>query len=73
MGRVYSAWKAKILVCRMWVRKWRSNWLSSGFLNGGGAGTDHDNYYGNTPAAGKAVDAVPDFVDVDIKVKDSIN
>jgi len=41
------------------------NWRS-GFQNGGGAGTDHDDYYGNTPAAGEAVGAVPDFVDADI-------
>jgi hypothetical protein len=41
------------------------NWRS-GFQNGGGAGTDHDDYYGNTPAAGEAVDAVPDFVDADV-------
>jgi hypothetical protein len=41
------------------------NW-HSGFQNGGGAGTDQDDYYGNTPAAGEAVDAVPDFVDADI-------
>jgi len=41
------------------------NWRS-GFQNGGGTGTDHDNYYGNTPAAGIAVDAVPDYVDADI-------
>jgi len=38
----------------------------SGFQNGGGAGTEHDDYYGNTPAAGEAVDAVPDFVDAAI-------
>jgi len=41
------------------------NW-PSGFQNGRGAGTDHDDYYGNTSAAGEAVDAVPDFVDADI-------
>jgi hypothetical protein len=41
------------------------NWRS-GFQNGGGAGTDHDNYYGNTPATGEAVDALPDCVDADI-------
>jgi len=41
------------------------NWRSE-FQNGGGAGTDHDDYYGNTPAAGEAVDAVPDCVDADI-------
>jgi len=42
-----------------------TNWRS-GFQNGVGAGTDHDDYYGNTPAAGEAVDAVPDFVEADI-------
>jgi hypothetical protein len=41
------------------------NW-HSGFQNGGRASTDHDNYYGNTPAAGEAVNAVPDCVDADI-------
>jgi len=41
------------------------NWRS-GFQNGVVAGTDHDDYYGNTPAAEEAVDAVPDFVDADI-------
>jgi hypothetical protein len=41
------------------------NW-PSGFQNGGGAGTDHDDYYGNTPAVGEAVDAVPDCVVADI-------
>jgi len=41
------------------------NWRS-GFQNGVDAGTDHDDYYGNTPAAGEAVDTVPDFVDADI-------
>jgi hypothetical protein len=41
------------------------NW-PSGFQNGGGAVTDHDDYYGNTPAAGEAVDAVPDCVVADI-------
>jgi hypothetical protein len=41
------------------------NWRL-GFQNGGGAGTDHDDYYGNTPVAGDAIDAVPDCVDADI-------
>jgi len=41
------------------------NW-PSGFQNGGGAVTDHDDYYGNTPAAGEAFDAVPDCVVADI-------
>jgi hypothetical protein len=41
------------------------NW-QSGFQNGGGAGTDHDDYYRSTPAAGEAVDAVPDCPDADI-------
>jgi hypothetical protein len=41
------------------------NWRS-GFQNGAGAGTDHDDYDGFTLAAGEAVDAVPDFVDADI-------
>jgi hypothetical protein len=41
------------------------NWRS-GFQNGAGAGTDHDDYDGYTPTAGEAVDAVPDFVNTDI-------